>query len=294
MLPAEVLRQVRRLQIRARRAVTSRLAGAYHSAFHGSGLEFEDVREYQPGDDIRAIDRNVTARTGRPFVKRFVEERELTVLLVTDLSASQGFGTARLTKRAVTAELAALLAFAAVGNNDRVGLVGFTDTVERHVPPGKGGRHALRVLRDILFFEPTGRGTDIRAVLDTVARTVRRRAVVVLVSDFLGRGYEDRFRRVARQHDLIAVRVADPREEVWPAVGLVQLEDAETGRQRLVDTSSRAFQDGFARQAVERREAFRKLARSAGADLIETSTVGDHVDELVKFFRTRERRRRRR
>lgn len=290
MIPSEVLRQVRRLQIRARRAVTSRLAGAYHSAFKGSGLAFEDVREYQPGDDIRSIDWNVTARSGRPFVKRFVEERELTILLATDLSGSQRFGTRSATKQQVTAELAALLAFAAVRNNDRVGLVGFTDRVERFVPPGKGSRHALRVLRDILYFEPQHRGTNLTAVLNSIGHLVRRRAIVFLLSDFLDDGYDDSLRKISQQHDLIAIRIRDRLEDDWPQAGLVTVEDAETGAQRLIDTSDRRFREAFIHQAQERERTVRHLVRSAGADLIEVSTAGDHLDELVRFFRIREKR----
>src|SRR5919199_1423693 len=208
MLPAEVMRQIRRLQLRARRAVQTLLGGEYHSVFKGTGLSFEEVREYQPGDDVRSIDWNVTARMGSPFIKRFVEERELTVLLAVDVSGSQRFGTQRHTKRAVAAEVAALIAFSAVANNDRVGLLAVSDEVERFIPPGKGAKHALRVLRDILFYE----------------------------RDWLDSGYESAFRLAARKHDLIAVRVSDPREEELPAIGLMEVEDAETGAHFLLDT----------------------------------------------------------
>jgi uncharacterized protein (DUF58 family) len=292
MLPAEVTRQVRRLQLRSRRAVQTLLGGEYRSAFKGAGLSFEEVRDYQPGDDVRSIDWNVTARMGHPFVKRYAEDRELTVLLATDLSASQRFGTGATTKRAVTAELAAVLAFAAVAHNDRVGLLGFTDAVERYVPAGKGSRHALRVLRDVLFFEPRGRKTDLAAALDYLNRVHRRRAIVFLFSDFLGDGYADPLRRAARQHDLIAVRAADPREHDWPAAGLVQLEDAETGEQVLIDAGSRRFREQFAETAQSRRDAFTALARSSQMDLIDVGTGGHHFDALLRFFRIRDRRRR--
>jgi uncharacterized protein (DUF58 family) len=292
MLPAEVTRQVRRLQLRARRAVQTLLGGEYRSAFKGAGLSFEEVRDYQPGDDIRTIDWNVTARMGHPYVKRYAEDRELTVLLATDLSASQRFGTGAAAKRAVAAELAAVLAFAAVAHNDRVGLLGFTDRVERYVPPGKGPRHALRVLRDILFFEPKGRKTDLAAALDYLNKVHRRRAIVFLFSDYLDGGYADPFRRAARQHDLIAVRTADPREHDWPAAGLVQLEDAETGRQVLIDTGSRRFREAFAARAQARHAAFTALARSSQVDLIDVDTDGGHFDALLRFFRIRDRRRR--
>jgi uncharacterized protein (DUF58 family) len=291
MLPADVLRQVRRLHLRARRVVQTLLGGEYHSAFKGAGLSFEEVREYQPGDDVRSIDWNVTARAGHPFVKRYVEERELTLILAVDVSASQQFGTGPLAKRAVAAELAALLALCAVSNNDRVGLVAFTTAVERFVPPNKGPRHVLRLLRDILAFEAKHPGTDLAAALDYLNKVQRRRAIVFLVSDFLAGGYADAFRRAARKHDLIAVRTADPREADWPSAGLVRLEDAETGRQVVIDAGSRAFRAAFAARARERAAGFTKLARGAGADLIEAGTDGNHFDALLKFFRRRDRRR---
>jgi uncharacterized protein (DUF58 family) len=292
MLPADVLRQVRRLHLRARRLVQTLLGGEYHSAFKGAGLSFEEVREYQPGDDVRSIDWNVTARVGHPFIKRFVEERELTMILAVDVSASQGFGTRQLTKRAAAAELAALLALCAVSNNDRVGLLAFSSEVERYVPPNKGPRHVLRLLRDILAFDAKKPGTNLAAALDYLNKVQRRRAIVFLMSDFVGRGFEGAFRRAARKHDLIAVRTSDPREKAWPAVGLVRLQDAETGRQVLVDTSSSRARAEFATAARERAEAFARLARGSQADLIEAGTEGDHFDALLNFFRKRDRRRR--
>jgi uncharacterized protein (DUF58 family) len=294
MLPREVLRQIRRLQLRARRAVEDMLGGEYHSVFKGAGVAFEEVREYQPGDDVRAIDWNVTARMGHPFVKRFIEERELTVLLAVDCSASHQFGTLAQQKREVAAELAAVLAFSAVSNNDRVGLVQFTDRIERFVPPRKGARHVLRLIRDVLFHQPRRTRTSLREGLDFLNRVRRRRAIVFLFSDFLDEGYELSFKRTARRHDLIAVRVTDPREEELPAVGLLRVEDAETGERLLVDTSSRQAREAYREAALGRREAVRQLARSSGTDLIEVSTEGDHLDALVRFFRLRERRQRRR
>jgi uncharacterized protein (DUF58 family) len=292
MLPADVLRQVRRLHLRARRVVQTLLGGEYHSAFKGAGLSFEEVREYQPGDDIRTIDWNVTARMGQPFIKRFVEERELTMILAVDVSGSQRFGTRQLSKRAVAAELAALLALCAVSNNDRVGLIAFSDSVERFVPPNKGPRHVLRLLRDILAFEAQKPGTDLAVALDFLNKVQRRRAIVFLVSDFLGANYADAFRRAARKHDLIAVRTSDPREHAWPAVGLVRLEDAETGRQVVIDAASRAVREAFAGRAADRAAAFTKLSRGAQADLIDAGTDGKHFDALLAFFRKRDRRRR--
>jgi uncharacterized protein (DUF58 family) len=294
MLPREVLRQIRRLQLKARRAVEDLLGGEYHSVFKGAGVAFEEVRAYQPGDDVRAIDWNVTARMGHPFIKRFIEERELTVLLAVDCSGSQIFGTRAQQKREVAAELAAVLAFSAVSNNDRVGLVQFTDRVERFVPPRKGARHVLRLIRDVLFHQPRRTRTSLRDGLDFLNRVQRRRAVVFFFSDFLDEGYELSFKRTARRHDLIAVRVADPHEEELPPVGLLGVEDAETGERLLVDTASRRVRDAYREAALRRRESVRQLARSSGTDLIEVSTEGDHLDALVRFFRLRERRQRRR
>jgi uncharacterized protein (DUF58 family) len=293
MLPREVLRQIRRLQLRARRAVEDLLGGEYHSVFKGSGIAFEEVRAYQPGDDIRAIDWNVTARMGQPFIKRFIEERELTVVLAVDCSASQLFGTRAQLKREVAAELAAVLAFSAISNNDRVGLLQFTDRVEHFVPPRKGIRHVLRLIRDVLFYEPTHRGTSLREGLDYLNRVLHRRAIVFLLSDFLDVGFERAFKRTGRRHDLIAVRISDPAEEELPAVGLVELEDAESGQRLLLDSDSLAVRSAFTAAAASRREALRRVAHSASTDLIEVSTDGNHLDALIHFFRVRERRLRR-
>jgi uncharacterized protein (DUF58 family) len=285
------MRQIRRLQLRARRAVQTLLGGEYHSVFKGVGLSFEEVREYQPGDDVRSIDWNVTARMGSPFIKRFVEERELTVILLVDVSGSQRFGTQKQPKRAVAAELAALIAFSAIANNDRVGLIAATDEVEKYVAPSKGTKHVLRLLRDILFFEPERRGTSLKTALDYLNQVQRRRAIVFMISDFADAGFESAFRLAARKHDLIAVRITDPREQELPAVGLLQLEDAETGRRLLVDTGHPIVRQRFAERARERHEGVRKLTRSAQVDLIEVSTDGGHFDALVRFFRIREKRR---
>src|SRR6516225_10222988 len=238
MLPREVIRQIRRLQLKARRAVEDLLGGEYHSVFKGAGIAFEEVRAYQPGDDIRTIDWNVTARMGQPFIKRFIEERELTVVLVVDCSGSHQFGTRAQQKREVAAELAAVLAFSAISNNDRVGLVQFTDRVERFVPPRKATRHVLRLIRDVLFYQPQHRGTSLRAGLDYLNRVLHRRSIVFLLSDFLDRDFDGPLKRTGRRHDLVAVRITDPGEEELPAVGLLEVEDAESGRRMLVDTGS--------------------------------------------------------
>lgn len=292
MLPAEVMRQIRRLQLRARRAVQTLLGGEYHSVFKGTGLSFEEVREYAPGDDVRAIDWNVTARMGAPFIKRFVEERELTVMLVVDVSASQRFGTQVHEKRAVAAEVAALLAFSAVANNDRVGLMAVTDEVERFVPPAKGARHALRVLRDILYYDPKRKRTGLKATFDFLNKALPRRAIVFVVSDWLDTDYESSFRLAARKHDLIAVRIVDPREKDLPSVGLIELRDAETGERAVVDSGRVAVRDAVAQLSQRRLQDFHSLARSGRVDTIEISTDGTHFDALVKFFRLREARRR--
>lgn len=294
MLPREVLRQIRRLQLKARRAVEDLLGGEYHSVFRGTGIAFEEVREYQPGDDVRGIDWNVTARMGHPFIKRYVEERELTVLLVVDCSGSQLFGTHAHQKRDTAAELAAVLAFSAISNNDRVGLVQFTSSVEQYLAPAKGVRHVLRLIRDVLFYQPRQAGTSLAGALDFVNRVLRRRGVVFFLSDFMDRDYDRSFKRAARKHDLITVRISDPREEELPAVGLVEVEDAESGGWMLLDTDSPAVRLAYREQALRRRDEVRKLTRSAGSDLIEVSTDGSHLDALVRFFRLRERRQRRR
>jgi len=293
MLPSEILKQIRRLQLRARRAVEDILGGEYHSVFKGTGMVFEEVREYQPGDDIRSIDWNVTARMGHPFIKRFIEERELTVMLLVDASGSQRFGTQLHEKREVAAELAALLAFSAISNNDKVGLIAFTDQVERFVPPAKGTRHALRLIRDVLFFQPARRGTSLRQALDLLNRILHRRAIVFLLSDFLDSGFERALRRTGRRHDLVAVRISDPREEELPPVGFLELEDAETGSRFLLDTRSPQVRRAYAEVATRRAEQLRQLCRSSRIDLIDVSTAGEHVDALVHFFRMREHRLRR-
>jgi uncharacterized protein (DUF58 family) len=293
MLPREVLRQIRRLQLKARRAVEDLLGGEYHSVFKGTGIAFEEVREYQPGDDIRTIDWNVTARMGHPFIKRFVEERELTVLLLLDCSGSQHFGTRLQQKREIAAELAAVIAFSAISNNDKVGLLQFTDRVERFVPPRKGTRHVLRLIRDILFFQPQHRGTSLREALDYVNRVLHRRTIIFMLSDFLDRDFDRALKRTGRRHDLIAVRISDLREQELPAVGLLELEDAETGQHILLDTRSRAVRQAYSLAAKQRGEALRQLTRAAQIDLVEVATDGSHLDALIRFFKSRERRLRR-
>ncbi|MFO0936956.1 MAG: DUF58 domain-containing protein [Gemmataceae bacterium] len=289
-LPNDVLRQIRRLHLRARRMVRTSLGGEYHSAFKGTGLTFEDVREYQPGDDVRRIDWNVTARMNHPFVKRYVEERELTVLLVVDSSASMRFGLGNQTKRSIAAETAAVLAVCAAGNNDRVGFLSYTDRVERYCPPGKGGRHILRLLRDVLFLEPEGTKTDLSVALEYLNRIHRRRAIVFFLGDFQSGIPETLFRKTARRHDTTAFRITDPREQSWPKVGMVRLEDAETGESTMIDTNAGAFRNALTARAVQRKAAFAELCQQSCADLVELDTNGQHFDAILRYFRSRERR----
>jgi uncharacterized protein (DUF58 family) len=291
MIPREVLRQVRRIEIRTRRLVNDVFSGEYHSIFKGRGMEFAEVREYAPGDDIRTIDWNVTARFGEPFVKVFAEERELTVMLLVDLSASGDFGTRGRLKAALAAEVSAVLAFSAVQNNDKVGLILFTDVIEEFVPPKKGRQHVLRVLREILYFRPKGRGTRLSAALEHLARVQKRRAVVFLVSDFQAEGYEAALKLAAKRHDLIAVRIGDPHERALPNVGLVLMEDPETGRRQLVDTASPKVRHRFAERMAEREGAFRKALKEAQVESIDLSTDRDYAKPLYQFFAAREKRR---
>ncbi len=287
MIPVEILKKVRRIELRTRHLVNTVFSGEYHSVFKGQGMAFSEVREYQVGDDIRSIDWNVTARMGHPFVKVFDEERELTVMLMVDASASGDFGTVSQMKGEIGVEICALLAFSAIQNNDRVGLIIFTDDVEAFIPPKKGKRHVLRVIRELLYFRPNRRGTDIGTALDYLNRINKRKSVVFLVSDFLASGYEAALRVAGRRHDLIAVVLQDPRERELPDVGLVEVEDAETGREMLVDTSDQEFRYLF-RQLNDKTEERRdQLFRSIGIDHVHIHTETSYVDALMRFFRKR-------
>jgi len=290
MLSREQLRAVRKIQIRTSHLVSDLFAGQYQSVFKGRGMEFAEVRLYQPGDDVRTIDWNVTARSGTPHVKRFAEERELTVMLVVDASASTIFGSRRQTKQALAAELGALLAFSAITNNDKVGLVMFTDRIELALPPRKGNRHVLRVIREILSLKPAGRGTDIPAALEHMGLVTKRRCVVFLISDFLTPGWRRTLRVAARRHDVVAVVLEDPREAELPDVGLVELQEAETGDRYVVDTRDWRVRDAFARQAsIARVERDREL-RASDVDAIIVGTDRPYTEALLRFFRMRERR----
>lgn len=289
-IPPELLQKIRRIEIRARRLVANLFLGEYHSVFRGRGLEFSEVREYQPGDDVRSIDWNVTARMGTPYVKKYVEERELTVLLVVDVSASEAFGTGAQTKGEVAAEVAALLAFAAVANNDRIGLLTFSDRIEKFVPPRKGSQHVLRIVRELLYSRPRGRGTDIAGALAYLTRVARRRSIIFLISDFLDRGFEGALRVAVQRHDLVAISLTDPRELSLPPLGLLELEDAETGQPLLLDTEDRETRRQYALAAAQRREERQQLLRSMAVDEVAIATDRSYVQPLMAFFQARARR----
>jgi len=287
MIPPHLLERIRRIEIRARRLVNDVFAGEYRSAFRGRGVEFQDVRDYYPGDDIRTIDWNVTARARKPYVRRYQEERELTVVFLMDASRSVHFGSGELLKGEVAAEICAVLALSAVRNNDKVGLVAFTDRVEQTIPPGKGRTQVLRVIRDVLAFEPQHTGTNITAALEHVGRAQARRAVVFLISDFLDDGYEHALNIINRKHDVIAVNITDPREEALVGVGLVELEDAETGRRITIDTDR--FAAACARPGRSSDDLRRRLGR-LNVDLISINAAESYVEPLIKFFTTRAKR----
>ena len=293
MIPKEVLKKVRQIEIRTNREVTDVLGGQYHSVFKGHGMEFEEVREYLPGDEVRSIDWNVTARFGHPYIKKFKEERELTVMLVVDVSASGQFGSVRQTKNELAAELAAVLAFSAIRNNDKVGLIMFTDQIEKYVPPKKGRSHVLRVIREILAFQPKGRGTNLKAALDYLNHVQSRRAVTFVLSDFQVPDEEvvrKKLRVASKRHDVVALSLRDPREDELPAVGLVELRDAETDERALVDTFDRKVREEFALKSRLRLEALRRMLRSASVDHVEIRCETDYMLPLIKFFKMRERR----
>lgn len=295
MLTPELIKKIRRIEIRTRRLVNDSFAGEYHAIFKGRGMEFDEVRPYQPGDEVRTIDWNVTARTGQLFVKRYVEERELTVMLLVDASASGYFGTVQRFKREIAAELAAIIAFSAISNNDKVGLIVFTDQVELFISPRKGRRHVLRVIRDLLAFEPTGRGTNLKLGLDTINNVLKRRSIVFLVSDFLDppESYRAALQVSNRRHDVIAAVLSDPREWELPNVGLVAMQDAETEEIKWVDTSNRRWRDAFADRVATLHQGREKVFRKSKVDRINITTDADYVTPLTSFFEKRAQRLRR-
>ncbi|WP_419940580.1 DUF58 domain-containing protein [Candidatus Palauibacter sp.] len=290
MIPREILRKVRRIEITTRGLVDQVFSGEYHSVFKGRGINFAEVREYDYGDDIRTIDWNVTARTGTPHVKIFEEERELTVMLLVDVSASGNFGTRERMKGDLAVEVCSLLAFSAIKNNDKVGLIIFSDRVEKFVPPRKGRRHVLRVLREMLYHEPEGRTTDLAAALEYLSRIIRRRAVVFVVSDFVSKPFEKALGVAGRRHDLIALRVRDRREAELPPIGLMELEDAETGEQLIVDTSDREFRAALATRGTEELASQNRTFRRSKVDVVDLSPGRPYLRPLMRFFEERGRR----
>ena len=285
----DMLRQIRRVQLRTKYLVESLLSGAYRSAFKGQGMELAEVRAYQPGDEIRHIDWNVTARMGQPFVKTFQEERELTVMLLVDLSASSKFGSQERSKQALMAEIGAVLAFSAAENNDRIGLLLFTDQTEKYLPPKRGVPHAMRVVRDLLAFQPKGKGTDIRSALSYLARIQRRRCTCFLLSDFITDGYQHALRVAAKRYDLVAIRVRDPREIKLPRLGTLSLRDLETGEETVINSSSSALQRLFSNRIKERADKQEHFLKKLGAGFIDISTKEPYEWALRRFFEQRRR-----
>ncbi|QDS96518.1 hypothetical protein FF011L_53300 [Roseimaritima multifibrata] len=290
MIPREMLRKIRAIQIRTSHKVDELLAGNWHSAFKGRGIEFEEVRPYQIGDDVRAIDWNVTARSGEPFIKLFREERELAVHLLVDLSGSLNFGTTTQTKRELVAELGALLSMSAIRNDDRVGLTLFTDAIEKSIPARKGSRHVLRLIRELLYCQPVGTGTNLQGALEHLNRVSKRRTVVFLISDFQDSGYERSLKVASRKHDIIPVIVADPCEHEMPNVGLVRLRDEETGETITLDTASRKNREKYSRRYFKHADARDQLFRRLRLTPIHLETGRDIVDPLHQYFHARERR----
>lgn len=289
-LDAEMIRKIRKIHITTNHLVNDAMAGQYHSAFKGRGMEFSEVREYQAGDEIRAIDWNVTARMGRPFIKEFQEERELTVMLMVDVSASGLFGTSR-SKNEVAAEIAATLSFSAIKNQDKVGLCLFTDRVEKYIPPKKGRGHVWRVIEEVLEFKPEHAGTDLAPALEYINRVLHRRVICFLISDFLSPRSFDRPLRIAgRRHDMIAVTVTDPREMEMPRVGFLELEDAETGARLLLNTGDAGAATLFRQGVIKGQEERKKFFASLGVDVIDVRTDSPSIDAIIRFFRIREKR----
>lgn len=290
MLPKEIIKKIRRIEITTSKLVTDMLAGQYESVFKGRGIEFDEVREYQPGDEIRSIDWNVTARMGHPFVKKFVEERQLTVVILLDVSGSSYFGTSTRLKRELAAEVSAILAFAAIQNKDRVGLLMFTDKVEKFIPPRKGLGHVLRVIREALFFCPKGMGTDIAGALKFLDGVTTRRAVVFIVSDFFAKDFTKSLSIANKRHDTIAVTITDPRELELPNVGLVELSDAETGKMFLIDTSKTSLRKKYSARSQESIRRRQRIFTSINMDHMDIRTDKPYIEEFIKFFKRRKKR----
>lgn len=290
MIPKEILKKIKRIEIRTGRLVNDVFAGKYESVFKGRGMEFHEVREYVPGDDIRSIDWNVTARTAHPYVKKFVEERELTILLMADMSGSGYFGSIEKMKSEIMAEIGALLAFSAIKNNDKVGLLLFTDRVEKFIAPKKGRFHVLRVIRELLYYRPEGKKTDISAALEYLGKVFKRRAIIFLISDFIDSGYERLLRILNKRHDIVAISISDPREAELPGIGLIEFEDAETGEALYLDTNDNALKESLRKRKASFSENRKRIFRSMNMDSIEISTARPYVEPLMLFFRARAKR----
>jgi uncharacterized protein (DUF58 family) len=291
MSTSALLKKVRKIEIKTKGLSNHIFAGEYHTAFKGKGMAFSEVREYQPGDDIRSIDWNVTARYNSPFVKVFEEEREMTVMLLIDVSASGNFGTQEQFKRELATELAAILAFSAINNNDKVGVIFFTDKVEQFIPPKKGKSHILRIIREVLAFQHTGKGTDIAGALEYFSAVIKKRSICFILSDFMSNEFDRPLKIASKKHDLVALRIHDTREDTLPNVGLVPMQDAETEKILFVDTSSKKVRDNFAKNRAQATAKLRKLFPASGVDLIDITTGTDYVKPLINFFKTRGKRR---
>lgn len=289
MIPDDLFEKIRRIEIQTRGLVDNIFGGEYHAAFKGRGMEFAEVRPYQIGDDVRNIDWNVSARMDETYIKVFEEEREQTLMLLVDVSGSGDFGSQQKSKREIAAEICALIAFSAIQNGDKAGLLLFSDEVELFVPPKKGRRHVLRLIRELFTHEPASRGTDLAGAFRYLLRVTRRRAVTLVISDFFDTGYERMFKALGRRHDAVAVHLQDPREEELPNVGLVDLTDAETGQTRVIDTRSEAARRAFSERARTQRRRVRALARKAQVGHIPVRTDKDYLDPLIRFFRLRNR-----
>ncbi len=289
MIPEEIRKKIRQIQIHTRRVVNASFSGQYESVFKGRGMQFDEVREYFPGDDIRTIDWNVTARTGKAHIKRFVEEREMTVILAVDLSASGDFGTTDKTKNELAAEFCAVLAFAAAKNNDKVGLLIFSDQIEMFIPPKKGSRHVLRLIRELLYFKMPKRKTNISMALNYLSRIIRKKATIFLVSDFIDSGFKKPLSLLNKRHDVIATMVLDKAEKSLPDIGLVEFQDAETGEFMFADTS-RKFLETFRNDSLKRVEELKGIFSSTSIDFININTDEPYINDLIKFFHMRHRR----
>jgi uncharacterized protein (DUF58 family) len=290
MIPKDILKQIQRIQITTSRMVSDVFAGQYHSVFKGKGIEFDEVREYFPGDDIRSIDWNVTARMGHPYIKKFVEERELTVMILLDMSRSSYFGTVNKLKRQLAAEICSVLALSALKNNDKVGFIGFTDKIELFVPPRKGLRHILRIVREALYFKPKAKGTNIPQAIEYLNKVTSRRTVSFIISDFYATDFKKALSVSNKRHDVVALTITDPREITLPRLGIVEFSDAETDKRVVVDTSDQNFQKNYTAQALERFDARKKLFQSINVDTVDIRTDIPYVRSLFTFFRMRGRR----